>query len=187
MLRSRDDRSVPQARAAEVAASQQEWFGRPLSDLFGTICDLCGLTQAQLGDRLGISAPMVSQLMTGRREKPGNPLVQERVIALSQALDQYEAGTLDPDGLRQVIDAMNTVAAGPARSAVAQRTAGGTDPMAYAQFLRNLLSTVASADEIMGAASLLTKKYPELAELLRVYGTGRTSEAIDHLHQHGLA
>lgn len=187
MLRNRDDSSLPPARVAEVAESQREWFGRPLKDLFGDICDLCGLTQAQLGDRLGISAPMVSQLMTGRREKPGNPLVQERVIAVGKALEDYEAGRLDPVGLREVVDTLGVLAPGPARSSVVQRTAGAADPMAYAQFLRNLLSTVASANELEGAARLLAKKYPELAELLLVHGTGRTSEAVAHLQRHGFA
>jgi transcriptional regulator with XRE-family HTH domain len=168
-----------------VAELQRAWFGRSLAELFGTVAEVCGVTQAQLGARLGISAPTVSQLMSGRREKPGNPVVQERIVLLGRALDDFETGRTDATGLRRALDDLG--AAGPRRSApLSPRISAGTDPIAAAQFLRNTLATAASAREIEGAARLLDKRYPELAELLRVYGTGRTSEAIDHLQRHGL-
>src|SRR5262249_42659 len=154
--------------------------------LFGAVTDVCGLTQAQLGELLGISAPMVSQLMSGRREKPGNPLVQERIVALARALDDYEAGHLDAPGLRRTLLDIAATAA-PRSSPSVPRSVGAADPLAGAQLLRNLLASLASAGEIEGAAKLLDKRYPELAEFLRVHGTGRTSEAIEHLQRHGLA
>ena len=187
MQRNGVDRGVSKQRVAEVAALQREWFGRPLGELFAQVCDIGGLTQAQLGERLGISAPMVSQLMTGRREKPGNPPVQDRIIALSHAMDDFDGGRIDGQGIRDMLDSLRSEAPMSSRSSVVPRSAVGNDPMAYTQFLRNLLSAVASAGEIDGAAKLLSKKYPELAELLRVHGTGRASEALAHLQRLGFA
>jgi hypothetical protein len=44
------------------------------------------------------------------------------------------------------------------------------------RLLQVLLREVASAAEIDEAASLLGDRFPDLAELLRVFGNGRTSE-----------
>lgn len=179
--------TVPTTTVPTVADKQEEWFGRPLRGLFGAVTDLCGLTQAQLAEYLGISAPMVSQLMTGRREKPGNPLVQERIVALGAALDEFDASRIDAAGVQEVLDAMAAPPpVTPARSSVMRSATSAADPMTQAQFVRNLLATVASADELDGAAKLVEKRYPEVAELIRVYGTGRTSDAVAHLQAHGL-
>jgi DNA-binding transcriptional regulator YdaS (Cro superfamily) len=184
MLKGRS--ASPPDDRSRVTELQREWFGRSLAELFGTVTGVCGLTQAQLGELLGISAPMVSQLMSGRREKPGNPMVQERIVELGRALDAFEAGQIDAAGLRRALSDLG-VAAQPRSGLSAPRSVGGSDPVAGVQFLRNLLASVASAGEIEGAAKLLDKRYPELAELLRVHGTGRTSEAIEHLQRRGLA
>jgi hypothetical protein len=49
-----------------------------------------------------------------------------------------------------------------------------------ARLVQALLREVASAAEIEAAAALIGDRFPDLAELLRVYGNGRTSEAEAH-------
>ena len=179
-------KKAPAVETGAVAELQREWFGRPLSELFGQIIEACGLTQAQLADCLGMSAPMVSQLMSGRRAKPGNPLVQERIVEFGRALDDYQSHRIDLDQLRSLVTSSGAPVA--SRTSISHRTAGAPpDTRASAQLIRNLLATSASAEELEGAARLLDKQYPDLATVLRTYGTGRTSEAEAHLRQHGLA
>jgi len=50
--------------------------------------------------------------------------------------------------------------------------------------IQTVLRSVASAAEIEGAAHALAPAYPHLAEFLRVYGAGRTSDAVDHYEAH---
>lgn len=174
---------LDESRAAATAELQREWFGRPLNDLFGAVIDACDLTQAQLADHLGISAPMVSQLMTGRREKPGNPLVQERVIDLVRLLDDLDARRIDVDQLASHVAIPAPTAQ---RESHKRPPTTATDARSTAQVVRNLLASVASAEELLDAAKVLQRKHPDLAEVIRVYGTGRTSEAEAHLRAHGL-
>jgi len=48
---------------------QIEWYGEPLGDRFGRLLARLSLSQAQLAGVLGLSAPMLSQLMSGQRSK----------------------------------------------------------------------------------------------------------------------
>jgi hypothetical protein len=50
--------------------------------------------------------------------------------------------------------------------------------------MQEVLRSVASAAEIEQAARSLAPGHPHLAEFLRVYGTGRTSEAVAHYEAH---
>jgi hypothetical protein len=47
-----------------------------------------------------------------------------------------------------------------------------------------VLRSVASAGEIERAAHALAPVHPHLAEFLRVYGAGRTSDALAHYEAH---
>lgn len=50
--------------------------------------------------------------------------------------------------------------------------------------IQSLLRSVAAAGDIIEAADALTPSHPELAEFLRVYGAGRTSDAVAHYQSH---
>ena len=54
------------------------------------------------------------------------------------------------------------------------RTQPAGDPVTAIQ---EVLRAVASASELEGAVHLLEREYPDLAEALRVLGTGRTPDA----------
>lgn len=188
MLSSESSRSLPPEQAAAVAELQRQWFGRPLKQLFGDVMDVCSLTQAQLAQRLGISAPMVSQLMSGRREKPGNPLVQERVVELSRALDEFESGTMGAGALIRLVSDMEPNESPQTRVMPQVRSSiSAPDARAIAQVVRNMFAAVASSDDLLHAAGQLEKHHPDIALVVRVMGTGRTTEAEDLLHRLGIA
>jgi transcriptional regulator with XRE-family HTH domain len=164
---------------ARNRALQIEWYGEPLGDRFRRLLDRLGLSQSGLAGVLGLSPPMLSQLMSGRRAKISNPAVLHRLAAAEElaaepGFDDLLAAELQ-ERLRRIRAETATTSSGlratsdrvPARSPV--RT------------LQSLLRSVASANEIEEAASLIDVSYPELAEVLRVYGNGRTSEAEAHL------
>jgi hypothetical protein len=50
--------------------------------------------------------------------------------------------------------------------------------------IQSLLRSVAAAGDIIEAADSLARTHPELAEFLRVYGAGRTSDAVAHYQSH---
>ena len=58
---------------------QRRLYGEPLSDIVSRIMSSLSLTQGRVADVLGLSAPMLSQLASGRRFKIGNPQVVERL------------------------------------------------------------------------------------------------------------
>jgi hypothetical protein len=50
--------------------------------------------------------------------------------------------------------------------------------------IQSLLRSVAAAGDIIDAADSLAPTHPELAEFLRVYGAGRTADAVSHFESH---
>lgn len=79
------------ARAREL---QRNWYGEPLGALFRRLIDDLGLNQARLAGVLGLSAPMLSQLMSGQRAKIGNPAVVQRVQLLQDLAGQAADGSV---------------------------------------------------------------------------------------------
>lgn len=63
--------------------TQRELYGAPIADIIGRITAELGLTQARVAEVLGLSAPMLSQLVGARRVKIGNPAVLGRLQALN--------------------------------------------------------------------------------------------------------
>src|SRR3954452_22198394 len=74
--------AAQQEATARARDLQRTWYGEPLGALFRKLIDDLGLNQARLAGVLGLSAPMLSQLMSGQRAKIGNPAVVQRLHAL---------------------------------------------------------------------------------------------------------
>lgn len=72
-------------------AAQRELYGAPLGELCHEVMVALGMTQGRLAEVLGISAPMLSQLMSGRRVKIGNPAAVHRLQALLELAPQAQA------------------------------------------------------------------------------------------------
>lgn len=74
--------STPETEAAN-RQTQRELYGEPIADIVGRITSALGLTQGRLAEVIGLSAPMLSQLVSARRVKIGNPAVLGRLQSLA--------------------------------------------------------------------------------------------------------
>ncbi|MBZ4020786.1 MULTISPECIES: helix-turn-helix domain-containing protein [Streptomyces] len=170
------------ARAREL---QRSWYGEPLGALFRRLIDDLGLNQARLAAVLGLSAPMLSQLMSGQRAKIGNPAVVQRVQALQELSSQVADGSVSAAEATDRMDEIKKTAGGSVLNNTTQTaTTGATTVRRVVREIQSLLRSVAAAGDIIEAADSLSATHPELAEFLRVYGAGRTADAVAHYEAH---
>ncbi len=135
-------------------AQQRALYGEPLADIAARVQSGLGLTQARLAELVGLSAPMLSQLIAGNRVKIGNPAVLHRLqalIELAAAASGLSPAELD-ERLRAIRDEQPTL--------TGQRTA----ELAPRASLIAALAQAAPAAELARVATLTT--VPALAALL---------------------
>lgn len=161
-------------------AQQEQWYGEPVGDTVRRVTAALGMTQGQLAGVLGLSAPMLSQLASAQRAKIGNPAVLARLAALAALADDPGLERLSRAELAQRVDAVRATEAGTV-------TTTGTSPVRGPEAVQAVLRAVASAGELEAAARSLEGDHPALAELLRVYGLGRTQEAREHWVSHAVS
>ncbi|MEU9118600.1 DNA-binding protein [Streptomyces sp. NPDC048506] len=171
------------ARAREL---QRSWYGEPLGALFRRLIDDLGLNQARLAAVLGLSAPMLSQLMSGQRAKIGNPAVVQRVQALQELAGQVSDGSISAAEATDRMEEIKKTAGGSVLNNTTQQTSstGATTVRRVVREIQSLLRSVSDAGDIIDAANTLAPTHPELAEFLRVYGAGRTADAVAHYEAH---
>ena len=137
---------------ARNLARQRALYGEELREKIRRMQAALDVSQARLAKSLGISTAMLSQLMSGRRVKIGDPSVLARLLLLDRqisrgaATDPVRAEAL----LAHVRDSrpnlgVPTVAADPA----------------------DALRGVASPSQLAAAANVLGPRFPTIAELLR--------------------
>lgn len=171
------------ARAREL---QRSWYGEPLGALFRRLIDDLGLNQARLAAVLGLSAPMLSQLMSGQRAKIGNPAVVQRVQALQELASQVADGSVSAVEATDRMEEVKKSQGGSVLTGTSQTTSSSGAPTVrrVVREIQSLLRSVAAAGDIIDAADSLAPTHPELAEFLRVYGAGRTADAVAHYESH---
>ncbi|KJY39710.1 MULTISPECIES: transcriptional regulator [Streptomyces] len=178
--------AVQQEATARARELQRSWYGEPLGALFRRLIDDLGLNQARLAAVLGLSAPMLSQLMSGQRAKIGNPAVVQRVQALQDLAGQVADGSVSAAEATDRMDQIKNTQGGSVLSNSGQTTPGSGAPTVkrVVREIQSLLRSVSAAGDIIDAANALAPSHPELAEFLRVYGAGRTAEAVAHYEAH---
>ena len=174
-------------QTADNRRLQIELYGEPLGDMVRRISGTLGLTQARLAETIGLSAPMLSQLMSAQRVKIGNPAVVTRLQALDEFARREGVERLTPDQIGRALDEVRGTTGAFTNSApratVAQPAAPSPTSRAVVRQIQELFREVASAAEIQRAAELIGAESPRLAELLTVYGTGRTDDAVAHFER----
>ena len=139
---------------ADALEQQRALYGAPLSELGATVRTGLGLTQGKLAEALGLSAPMLSQLMSGQRVKIGNPAVVHR---LQRLLDLAREGHgLSPDDIHARISAIREEQ--PTLTGVATDDAQTVRALAAAGSAEQLLGVASTAEDVGATA---------LADLLR--------------------
>lgn len=130
---------------------QRRLYGEPLGDRLRRLLGALDISQAVLAETLGVSSPMLSQLISGRRGKIGTPVVLGRLILLEQRLAAGRVGA-GPDAVAHLL--------ADVRAAQPRAEPGAAESYA-------LLRTVAGPEELARAADTLDRGFPSLAGLLR--------------------
>lgn len=144
---------------ARNVALQREWYGEPLGDRVRRLVVAFDVSQAQLAEVLGLSPPMLSQLMSGRRAKIGNPAVLARLVMLERRVLTPAVASGDPAAIRAALVEVRDSRPVVGRDMLVVED-DGADP------LLTELRKLAGADELTTAAELLAEKFPLLAGLL---------------------
>jgi transcriptional regulator with XRE-family HTH domain len=148
-------------------ALQREWYGEPLGDRVRRLVVAFNVSQAQLAEVLGISAPMLSQVMSGRRAKIGNPSVLARMIMLERKVLTPDVATGAPEALQRALDDVRDSKPTVGRDSLP--VGDGWDEAAAYGALRRVSDPL----ELRQAADVLGEDFPALAELLRRAGQPR--------------
>ncbi|WP_431945442.1 DNA-binding protein [Actinacidiphila sp. bgisy167] len=171
------DTSQPDA-ALRVQDMQRTWYGEPLGVLCRRLMEILGLNQARLAGVLGLSAPMLSQLMSGQRAKIGNPAVVQRLQALEELAAEVSGGAVAAADAVPRMEEIRGSEGSPLLATTQSPTAAPPPARRIVHELRALLHDAASPAEIAEAAESLADRHPRLAEFLRVYGAGPSDAAV---------
>ena len=157
-------------------AQQREWYGEPLGDRVRRLVVAFDVSQGQLAGVLGISRSMLSQLMSGRRAKIGNPIVLARMMMLEHRVLTPDVASGDPTAIRLALEEVRRSRPTVGRSTIdidertdddSEDTSGdGGDP-GREQDALPALRRAAGPDELEEAADTLDRRFPQLAGLLR--------------------
>jgi hypothetical protein len=94
------DQSVHQQ---SISAQQVEIYGERWADRFGRLLRAYEIPQAKLAAVIGLSAPMLSQLISGQRVKISNPSVYGRIVELEERLSSPAMQSADPNARARVL------------------------------------------------------------------------------------
>lgn len=147
-------------------ALQRQWYGEPLGDRVRRLVVAFRISQAQLAEVLGISAPMLSQVMSGRRAKIGNPSVLARLVMLERKVLISGVATGEGEAISQALEDVRNSQPSLGRDNLPVAAASGEE--AVWPVLREL----AQPSELEAAAGQLDNDHPELAGLFRRAATG---------------
>lgn len=145
---------------------QREWYGEPLGDRVRRLVVAFDVSQAYLSEVLGISAPMLSQVMSGRRAKIGNPVVLARMLLLERKVLLPAVAAGDADALQEALEDVRD-----SRPTVGKETVPVGGGSGYHMVLA-ALREIDEQDNLTKAAALLDDGFPAIAEVLRRAGDG---------------
>jgi transcriptional regulator with XRE-family HTH domain len=118
-------------------------------------------SQAQLAEVLGISAPMLSQVMSGRRAKIGNPRVLAKLVMLERKVLIPGVAAGESDAIKDALEDVRR-----SSPAVGRDTLPVTDAEEESAAWP-ILRQAAHPTELEAVAALIDGRYPALANLLR--------------------
>jgi transcriptional regulator with XRE-family HTH domain len=133
---------------ANTIAAQVEMYGEPLGARFGRILKIYGISQARLAAVIGLSPPMLSQLMSGQRAKISNPAVFGRIVRLEELAQSPVVRAGDASGVAALLDEV-----GASRPALSTVTTATADPAGPAETAARALAQLADAATLARAAT----------------------------------
>ncbi|MGJ7906150.1 XRE family transcriptional regulator [Actinopolyspora sp. H202] len=148
-------------------ALQRQWYGEQLGDRVRRLVVAYRTSQAQLAEVLGISAPMLSQVMSGRRAKIGNPSVLARLVMLERKVFTPGVAAGESEAMQQALEDVRDSRPALGRDSMPVRQVGNSE-----EVVRPALLQIAQPHELEWAADLLDGYHPALAGLLRRAASG---------------
>lgn len=144
----------PHENGGSAHDQQVALYGETWSERLARLTATYHLSQSRLAAVIGLSAPMLSQLITGRRVKMSNPAVYGRVVRLEQLQSDPRVSGGDAESIAEVLD--EVAASSPVLTTVTARvpTAGGhQEPIGGEQLdLANRLSSLALPSQLVDTA-----------------------------------
>lgn len=157
---------VADALGAQLALNrerQRELYGTPLGDRVRSLTTGLGISQARLARTIGISPAMLSQLVSARRVKIGDPAVLARLSMLDQRFR-----TVRPPADPRRVDVLLAEIAGARWNWTGPRVPGQPSrPADSGTAAVEALRGIADPARLAAAAAVLGAGFPELAEVLR--------------------
>ncbi|MFN8048396.1 MAG: helix-turn-helix transcriptional regulator [Ancrocorticia sp.] len=86
--------------------AQVDLYGATWATRFQALRSAYGLSQRSLAATVGLSAPMVSQLVSGQRVKISNPSVLARIVRLEECLSDPEVVAGDQGAIAAVLESV---------------------------------------------------------------------------------
>ncbi|WET81738.1 helix-turn-helix transcriptional regulator [Amycolatopsis sp. QT-25] len=142
-------------------ALQKEWYGEPLGDRVRRLVVAFDISQAFLAEVLGISAPMLSQVMSGRRAKIGNPVVLAKMIMLERKVLVPAVAAGDRKAMQEALEDVRDSRPTVGRDSIP------VGAVADDQGVLVALRDIGEDEDLTEAAKLLDDNFPALADLLR--------------------
>lgn len=138
----------------EVISAQTDMYGEPLGQRFGRLLAAYRISQARLAAVLGLSPPMLSQLMSGQRAKISNPAVFGRMVRLEELAAGVTGEQARDAALEEVRRSRPTLHTGQLTGPVAPDRADGVRALAGLA-APEVLRTAAAEVSDPGLAALL--------------------------------
>ena len=145
---------------------QRRFYGEPLGDRLRRLLGALDISQTVLAETLGVSSPMLSQLMSARRVKIGTPAVLGRLLLLEQRVLAGDAGH-GPAAVERLLAEVRASQPRSGPPTPPTSPTSPTPPTPRAPDPYGLLRTVAGPEELARAADTLDRGFPSLAGLLR--------------------
>lgn len=142
-------------------ALQRQWYGEPLGDRVRRLVVAFRVSQAQLAEVLGISAPMLSQVMSARRAKIGNPRVLARLVMLERKVLIPGVAAGESHAIKDALEDVRRSQPAVGRDNLPVTAVDG-ESAAWP-----VLRKAAHPSELEAVAALIDGRYPALANLLR--------------------
>ncbi|MGD9531707.1 helix-turn-helix domain-containing protein [Pseudonocardia sp.] len=171
-------RRSPEPDARRIAANrehQRELYGAPVGELVRRLVEVLGVSQARLARTLGMSPAMLSQLVSARRVKIGDPVVLARLQMLDHRCAALAATPPQAEAVDRLLaevgrarwrwagtDGARAAASGRVRAAEAAAVAAARVPCPV-----EALRRVYPPARLAAAAAVLGPAFPELADVLR--------------------
>ncbi|WP_142058214.1 hypothetical protein [Pseudonocardia kunmingensis] len=152
--------ATPAARRAMIRERQRDLYGTTLRALVNQLTEDYGISQARLADTIGISRPMLSQLVSARRIKIGDIRAHTRLMILDQRRDLARALTERPEVDAILADVAKVQQPWPHHHTFIRD--GWSDGSTT-----SLLRRVASTEQLTAAAERLQDEFPRIAGVLR--------------------